>query len=198
VFPRDTEGHEQTVRGPSARAVCVGRSPRRRARVELEHLRWRAIAREYFSSRRDGSRWSPVNGFLAVHWTPSTSDSWSISTRMTGARPPVSLARRPGSCTRYLRSSTPSLRTRVTRGSTRSPRPSIWGRREHLSDFSVRVGIGEPETTTTVPERETLDQTFVPGEETSCVASSPLPASYQLGRPEWSLAQRPPTARGGT
>jgi len=24
VFPRDTEGHEQTVRGPSARTVCIG------------------------------------------------------------------------------------------------------------------------------------------------------------------------------
>jgi len=33
VFPRDTEGHEQTVRAPSDRAVCVGRSPRRRARA---------------------------------------------------------------------------------------------------------------------------------------------------------------------
>ncbi len=39
-----------------------------------------------------------------------------------------------------------------------------------------------------VPEREILDQTFVPGEEISRIATSPLPASYQLGQPEWSRA----------
>jgi len=58
--------------------------------------RRRAIAREYFSSRRDGPRWRPVNDILANYWTPSTSVSWSISTRMTGARPPASLARQQG------------------------------------------------------------------------------------------------------
>ena len=67
MFPRDTEGHEQTVRGPSARAVCVGRSPRRRAREQPEHLRWRPIAREYFSGSRSCAKMGPVNDFLVVY-----------------------------------------------------------------------------------------------------------------------------------
>jgi len=62
VFPRDTEVHEQTVRGPCARAVCAGPSPRRRAREQPEHLTTAGDS----EARGDGPRRDPVNDFLVT------------------------------------------------------------------------------------------------------------------------------------
>ncbi len=50
-------------------------------------------------------------------------------------------------------------------------------RRDRLVDISVLVGIGEPETTTTVPERERHSQ---PSFQENLLLRSPLPSLCQL------------------